>query len=58
MAAARLAVGAAAPFVFSTAMENLGIGVALFANALFGVLGIPLFVAVATSSRRPVTAAN
>jgi predicted MFS family arabinose efflux permease len=58
MAAARLAVGAAAPFVFSTAMENLGIGVALFANALLGVLGILLFVAVATSSRRPVTAAN
>ncbi len=58
MAAARLAVGAAAPFVFSTAMENLGIGVALFANALLGVLGILLFVAVATSSRRPVTATN
>jgi hypothetical protein len=58
MAAARLAVGAAAPFVFSTAIGNLGIGGAMFANAQFGVIGILLFVAVAASSRRPVTATN
>jgi len=53
MAAARLAVGAAAPFVFATAMENLGIAMALFVNALLGTLGIAVFIAVAPSSRSP-----
>lgn len=55
MAAARLAVGAAAPFVFSAAMESAGIGPALFANAAFGLIGIAAFVAVAISAR-PSTA--
>lgn len=58
MAAARLAVGSAAPFLFASAMENLGIGGALFANALFGIVGILLFVAVAASSGRVVAATN
>nr|WP_176526728.1 arsenite efflux MFS transporter ArsK [Rhizobium subbaraonis] len=52
MAAARLAVGAAAPFVFAMAMENLGIATALLVNALLGTLGIAAFVAVAVSTRR------
>ena len=56
MAAARLAVGSAAPFVFATAMENLGIGGALFANALVGIVGILVFAAVAGSSGRPIVA--
>ncbi|SDA61279.1 arsenite efflux MFS transporter ArsK [Sinorhizobium sp. NFACC03] len=53
MAAARLAVGAAAPFAFATAMENLGIAAALFVNAMLGALGIAAFVAVAVSTRSP-----
>lgn len=51
MAAARLAVGAAAPFVFATAMENLGIAAALLLNAMLGTLGIAAFIAVAASTR-------
>ena len=42
-------MGAGAPFVFASARENRGIRVALFANALLGVPGILLFVAVETS---------
>lgn len=53
MAAARLAVGAAAPFVFATAMQNLGIGTALALNAALGLVGVIAFVVVATSTRRP-----
>ncbi|TAA50608.1 arsenite efflux MFS transporter ArsK [Shinella sp. JR1-6] len=53
MAAARLAIGAAAPFVFATAMENLGIATALFVNALLGIVGIGAFIAVAASTRSP-----
>lgn len=37
-------VGAPAPFVFATAMENLGIAMALFVNALLGTLGIAVFM--------------
>ena len=56
MAAARLAVSAAAPFVFAAAMENVGISFALAANACLGAISIAAFVAVATSSRQPATA--
>ncbi len=56
MAAARLAVGAGAPFVFAAAMENFGISFALAANACLGAIGIAAFVAVAASSRQPATA--
>ncbi|KJF67547.1 major facilitator transporter [Rhizobium nepotum 39/7] len=56
MAAARLAVGAGAPFVFAATMENFGISFALAANACLGVIGIAAFVAVAASSRQPATA--
>ncbi|CAD7035884.1 MFS transporter [Pseudorhizobium endolithicum] len=58
MAAARLAVGAAAPFVFATAMQNLGIGTALALNAALGLVGVIAFVVVATSTRRPRTTAS
>ena len=58
MAAARLAVGAAAPFVFATAMQNLGIGTALALNAALGLVGGIAFVVVATSTRRPRTTAS
>ncbi|WP_139020786.1 arsenite efflux MFS transporter ArsK [Agrobacterium arsenijevicii] len=51
MAAARLAVSAAAPFVFAAVMENVGIGFALAANACFGAISIAAFVVVAASSR-------
>jgi MFS family permease len=56
MAAARLAIGAGAPFVFAAAMENFGISFALAANACLGAIGIAAFVAVAASSRQPATA--
>lgn len=55
MAAARLAVGAGAPFVFAVAMENIGLDFALLANACLGVISIAAFVAVAASSRQPAT---
>lgn len=55
MAAARLAVGAGAPFVFAAAMENIGLDFALLANACLGVISIAAFVAVAASSRQPAT---
>lgn len=51
MAAARLAVGAGAPFVFAAAMENIGLDFALLANACLGAISIAAFVAVAASSR-------
>lgn len=53
MAAARLAVGAGAPFVFAAAMESLGLNFALLANAGLGVTSIAAFVAVASASRQP-----
>ncbi len=51
MAAARLAVGAGAPFVFAAAMENIGLDFALLANACLGAISVAAFVAVAASSR-------
>lgn len=56
MAAARLAVSAAAPFVFAAAMANVGVSFALAASACLGAISIAAFVAVATSSRQPATA--
>ena len=56
MAAARLAVGAGAPFVFAAAMENLGLSFALVAHACLGAISIAAFVAVAASCRQPATA--
>jgi predicted MFS family arabinose efflux permease len=56
MAAARLAVGAGAPFVFAAAMENIGLSFALVANACLGAISIAAFVAVAASCRQPTTA--
>ncbi|MEB2848178.1 arsenite efflux MFS transporter ArsK [Rhizobiales bacterium RZME27] len=50
MAAARLAVGAGAPFVFAAAMENIGLSAALIANASLGAVSIVAFVSVAVAS--------
>ncbi|MDO3431377.1 arsenite efflux MFS transporter ArsK [Rhizobium sp. CBN3] len=58
MAAARLALGAAAPFVFAMAMEQLGIGLSLFATAALGTVGMAAFVSVAATSRRETVAAE
>ncbi len=52
MAAARLTVAAAAPFVFAMAMQNLGIETALAINAALGFVGVTAFVVVTTSTRR------
>lgn len=52
MTAARLATGAAAPFVFSMAMERLGLDVSLFATAALGLIGIAAFLRVAVSAKR------
>lgn len=52
MAAARLATGAAAPFVFAAAMNQVGTTISLFVIAALGALGILAFGAVATSVRR------
>lgn len=51
MAAARLAVGAGAPFVFAVAIENIGMSSALIANACLGAISVVAFVAVAALSR-------
>lgn len=56
MAAARLALGAGAPFAFAAAMENLGLSLSLIGNACLGAISIAAFVAVAVSCRRPATA--
>lgn len=56
MAAARLALGAGAPFAFAAAMENLGLSLSLIGNACLGAVSIAAFVAVAASCRRPATA--
>lgn len=58
MAAARLALGAAAPFVFAAAMERIGIGMSLFATAALGVVGMVAFVYVALTTRRGPVAAE
>lgn len=58
MAAARLALGAAAPVAFAIAMERLGLVPSLYATAALGALGMAAFVSVATSARREVVAAE
>ncbi|WP_313554759.1 arsenite efflux MFS transporter ArsK [Agrobacterium cavarae] len=55
MAAARLALGAGAPFAFSAAMESIGLSMSLAANALLGAISIAAFVTVAVSCRQPAT---
>ncbi|OWW04515.1 MFS transporter [Rhizobium sp. R72] len=56
MAAARLAMGAAAPFVFAMAMEQFGIGLSLFGTAALGMVGMAAFVSVSMATRQnPVT---
>ncbi|RVG98373.1 MFS transporter [Sinorhizobium meliloti] len=52
MAAARLAAGAMAPFVFSVLMERFGTDVALLANACLGAVGMGAFLAVALAAKR------
>lgn len=52
MAAARLAAGAMAPFVFSVLMVRFGTDVALLANAGLGAVGMGAFVAVASAAKR------
>ena len=51
LTAARLAVGAVAPFAFAAATENVGLGFALAANAGLGALSIAAFIVVARSCR-------
>jgi predicted MFS family arabinose efflux permease len=58
MAAARLATGAAAPFLFATAMAQFGIGLALFATAALGVIGMGAFISVAMSTKRGMVPAT
>ncbi len=58
MAATRLALGAAAPFAFATAMQSLGIGLALFATAALGIVGMATFASVAMTTRRDLVAAE
>jgi MFS family permease len=58
MAAARLALGAAAPVAFAIAMERLGLVPSLYATAALGAIGMAAFVSVATSARREVVAAE
>ncbi len=58
MAAARLALGAAAPFVFAMEMEQFGIGVSLFATAGLGTVGMAAFVGVAMATKRSLLASG
>ncbi|MGG7518786.1 arsenite efflux MFS transporter ArsK [Allorhizobium undicola] len=58
MAAARLALGAAAPVAFAIAMERLGLVPSLYATAALGAVGMAAFVSVAMSARREVVAAE
>lgn len=58
MAAARLAMGAAAPFVFAMAMSQFGIGLSLFATAALGTVGTAAFVSVAMTTKRSLVAAG
>jgi len=58
IAAARLAMGAAAPFVFAMAMERIGIGLSLFATAALGMVGMTAFVSVAVATRRGLVTAR
>jgi hypothetical protein len=56
MAAARLALGAAAPAAFAIAMELLGLVPSLYATAALGAVGMAAFVRVATSPWRVLAA--
>jgi hypothetical protein len=58
MAAARLALGAAAPLAFAAAMQSFGIGLSLFATAALGVVGMAAFASVAMATRRDLVAAE
>ncbi|PYE87281.1 putative MFS family arabinose efflux permease [Phyllobacterium leguminum] len=58
MAAARLVAGAAAPFVFAAAMEQLGISASLLANAALGSIGIVAFAAVAVAAKQTADTSN
>ncbi|MBX4949639.1 arsenite efflux MFS transporter ArsK [Rhizobium binae] len=58
MAAARLALGAAAPFVFAMAMEQFGIGLSLFATAALGTIGMAAFASVVMATKRSLVAAG
>jgi hypothetical protein len=51
MAGARLATGAAAPFLFAAAMDRIGTTLSLFVISMIGALGIIAFMAVAASVR-------
>lgn len=51
LTAARLAVGAVAPFAFAAAMENVGLSFALAVNASLGAISIAAFIVVARSCR-------
>ncbi|MFP5076644.1 arsenite efflux MFS transporter ArsK [Rhizobium sp. YIM 134829] len=55
LAAARLAFGAAAPFLFAFLLQALGSGPALLLSAGLGALGFLAFLAVFTTARQPVS---
>ncbi len=57
MAAARLALGAGAPFAFAASMENFGLSLSLVVNACLGAVSIAAFIAVAASCRKPAIVA-
>lgn len=52
MAALRLIAGAAAPFVFATMMQGVGVKFALTVNAALGMIGVAAFVALWLGGRR------
>ncbi len=56
MTAARLAVGAGAPFIFAAATEYLGLHFALTANIFLAIISVAAFIAVAAASRKHATA--
>lgn len=56
MTAARLAVGAGAPFIFAAATEYLGLDFALTANIVLAIISVLAFITVAATSRTHPTA--
>ncbi len=56
MTAARLAVGAGAPFIFAAVTEYLGLKFALAANIFLAIISVLAFIAVAAASRKHATA--
>jgi predicted MFS family arabinose efflux permease len=58
MAAARLGIGAAAPFAFAAAMQSFGTIPSLFATAALGVVGMAAFASMAMTTRRDLVAAE